>query len=116
MTFSNFIKFRADLQFLKTFLNNLTQLAPRGKVEKDSEPQMLDSGSDMVDLGSDTVDLGSDMVDLGSDMVDLGLDMVDLGLDMVDLGSDTVDESRMVVAQCYVVLVPRMAAPTFRSH
>ena len=95
MAFSNFKNVRADLQFLKTFLNYLKQLAAPGMVEKDFEPQMVDSGSDMVDLGSDVVDLGSDMV---------------------DFGSDTVDQSRMVVAQCYVLLVPRMAAPTFRSH
>ena len=116
MAFSKVKNVRADLQFLKTFLNYLKQLAARGMVEKDFEPQMVDSGSDMVDLGSDMVDLGSDMVDFGSDMVDLGSDMVDLGSDMVDFGSDTVDQSRMVVAQCYVLLVPRMAAPTFRSH
>lgn len=73
-----------------------------GEVVEDFEPQMLESGSDKVDLDSDKVDSDSDTVDYDLDKVDLGLDMVDHG--------------RMMVALYYLVLVPKMVAPTFRSH
>ena len=49
MAFSKVKNVRADLQFLKTFLNYLKELVEAGKVA-----QEFDRG--MVGLGSDTVD------------------------------------------------------------